>query len=122
MPPAAWIDRNPFIVFGALLSFFVAMFLVGLFAAGGFAQSDRKFIEEPPISKYEEHLLALDHEALDIAYKEHIKLVFSVWMKDPNDPDAPRRAGTGARNSRAGFEKAMEAIERRERRLKEIKP
>jgi hypothetical protein len=75
--------------------------------------------QEPPISQYEDHLLKLDREALDIAYKEHIKLVFSIWMKDPTDPNSSRRAGNGARNARAGFEKSVQAVERREHRLKE---
>ena len=95
---------------------------VGLDREGGFAQGDRKIIEEPPLSKYEEHLLKLDREAVDLAYKQHIGLVFGVWMKDPNDPDAPRRAGIGARNARAGYEKSMDKIEQRERRLKENRP
>jgi hypothetical protein len=77
---------------------------------------------EPPISKYEEHLLALDREALDKAYKDHIGLVFGVWMKDPSDPSAPSRAGNGARNARGGYEKSMQAIERREKKFKESKP
>lgn len=118
----AWIDRNPLTAFGALLIFFAGMFLVGLFAASDAAQSDRRGTEEPPISKYEEHLLALDREAVDLAYKQHIGLVFGIWMKDPNDPQAPVRAGTGARNARAGYEKSIERIEQRERRLKESRP
>jgi hypothetical protein len=88
----------------------------------GWAAEDRGAAGEPPISKFEEHLLALDHEALDKAYKDHIGLVFGVWMKGPSDPDSPRRAGLGARNARAGYEKSMLAIEARERRLKEGKP
>lgn len=119
---AVWIDRNPLTAFGALLIFFAGMFFVGLFAASDAAQSDRKAVEDPPISKYEEHLLVLDREAVDLAYKQHIGLVFGIWMKDPNDPQAPVRAGTGARNARAGFDKSMEKIEQRERRLKEIRP
>lgn len=121
----AWIDRNPFTVLGALLIFFAGMFFLGLFAASEGTQSfaaQSKGTEEPPISKYEEHLLALDREAVDLAYKQHIGLVFGIWMKDPNDPQAPVRAGTGARNARAGFDKSMERIEQRERRLKEIRP
>jgi hypothetical protein len=84
------------------------------------AESGKSY--EPPISKYEEHLLTLDREALDKAYKDHIGLVFGVWMKGPSDVDAPRRAGNGARNAREGYEKSMQAIERRERIIKGEKP
>jgi hypothetical protein len=79
---------------------------------------DRGAASEPPISKFEDHLLALDREALDKAYKDHIGLVFGVWMKGPSDPDSPRRAGLGARNARAGYEKSMLAIEKREQQFK----
>jgi hypothetical protein len=95
--------------------------LLGGFAVRSFAE-DRRPVEEPPISKYEEHLLALDREALDKAYKDHIGLVFGVWMKGPTDPDSPRRAGAGARNAREGYEKSVQAIERREQRVREMKP
>jgi len=81
----------------------------------------RSYVDDLPISKYEEHLLALDREALDKAYKDHIGLVFGVWMKDPNDPQAPHRAGTGARNARAGYSLSIEKIEQREQRLKDAR-
>jgi hypothetical protein len=77
--------------------------------------------DDPPLSKYEDHIIALDREALDKAYKDHIGLVFGVWMKAPTDPDSPRRAGAGARNARQGYAISIEKIENRERRLKESK-
>jgi hypothetical protein len=97
-------------------------FLIGYLASSGRLEAQRAQtvrIEELPISKYEEHILALDREALDKAYKDHIGLVFGVWMKGPADTDAPRRAQLGAYNARLGYEKSVEAIERRERKLKE---
>jgi hypothetical protein len=108
------IDEHPFVSLVFLLSVLAAAFFIGYFYSEPEGLAQGRKLEEPPISKYEKHLLALDREALDTAYKEHIKLVFSVWMKDPSDPSAPIRAGTGARNARAGFEKSMEAIEKRE--------
>jgi len=76
-------------------------------------------LEDPPIEKDEEHILALDREALDKAYKDHIGLVFGVWMKDPRDPRSAERAGVGARNARMGYAISRDKIEQRERKLKE---
>jgi hypothetical protein len=109
------------------LTFAIVVIILLLLAAfgyfsGGWDEAGAVVLEEPPISKYEDHLLALDREALDKAYRDHIGLVFGVWMKGPTDPDSPRRAGAGARNARGGYEKSMEAIERREKRVKEMKP
>jgi hypothetical protein len=76
---------------------------------------------EEPIDRDEAHMLALDREALDQAYKDHIKLVFGVWMKAPTDSDSPRRAGAGAHNARQGYRISRDKIEQRERQLKEFK-
>jgi hypothetical protein len=78
-------------------------------------------LQSVPFDHDEAHILALDREALDTAYKDHIKLVFGVWMKDPADPDAPKRAGNGARNARKGYIISRDKIEDRERKLKENK-
>jgi hypothetical protein len=83
--------------------------------------SRKSIVDDIPIEKDEAHILALDREALDKAYRDHIGLVFSVWMKDPNDPDAPRRAGQGARNARKGYAISRDRIEEREQKLKESK-
>jgi hypothetical protein len=93
--------------------------LIGWLSGGWEEAAARTAIDEPPVSKYEEHLLAMDREALDKAYKDHIGLVFGVWMKGPTDPESPRRAGAGARNARQGYDISMERIEARERKLKE---
>jgi hypothetical protein len=115
-------DRDVVILLAVVLvSTAFVTWLLGGFVVRSVAE-DRRPVEEPPISKYEEHLLALDREALDVAYKDHIKLVFGIWMKGPSDPDSPRRAGTGARNAREGYNRSMERIEERERRAKEMKP
>jgi hypothetical protein len=100
----------------------LAYFLISISVSEGEPVPQSKFASDPPISRYEEHLLGLDREALDKAYKEHIGLVFGVWMKGPSDPESPRRAGVGARNARAGYEKSMDAIELREKQLRESKP
>jgi hypothetical protein len=112
-----------------ILTAVIVIVILLLLAAFGYftgrweeASAATTVVDDVPIEKDEAHILALDREALDTAYKDHIKLVFGVWMKDPNDPDAPRRAGNGARNARKGYAISREKIEQRERRLKEIKP
>jgi hypothetical protein len=89
--------------------------------SGGWDEVPAATADDPPISKHEEHILALDREALDKAYKDHIGLVFGVWMKAPSDPQSPTRAGAGARNARAGYAISIDKIEQREQRLKDLK-
>ena len=115
-------DRNVMWLLAAvLIGSAVITYLLGGFALS-FAQAERKYSPEIlPIEKDEAHLLALDREALDKAYKDHIGLVFGVWMKDPTDPEAPRRAGNGARNARKGYSISRDRIEEREQKLKESK-
>jgi hypothetical protein len=112
------------------LTFFIVLVILFAMAAFGYftggwdavgAAKDAHPYEDPPLQpKYEAQLLELDRAAVDSAYTEHIKLVFGVWMKGPSDPGAPKRAGVGARNARDGYVISMEAIERREKRLKEL--
>jgi len=116
-------DRNVvWLLAVALIGSALITYLLGGFALS-FAQAARKssIVEQAPIDKDEAHLLALDREALDKAYKDHIGLVFGVWMKDPNDPEAPSRAGNGARNARKGYSISRDRIEEREQKLKESK-
>jgi len=116
-------DRNVvWLLAVALIGSALITYLLGGFALSFAAQSQRKSsIEQAPIDKDETHLLALDREALDKAYKDHIGLVFGVWMKDPTDPEAPSRAGNGARNARKGYSISRDRIEEREQKLKESK-
>jgi hypothetical protein len=122
------LDQMPLLHRALLTVAIVVVVLLLLALVGWFSGSDEAGArdvhlhpyEEPPISKYEDHLLALDREALDKAYKDHIGLVFGVWMKGPADADSPRRAGNGARNAREGYERSLQAIERREQRIREM--
>jgi hypothetical protein len=59
------------------------------------------------------HLLQLDKEALEVAYKEHLKLLFSVWLRD--DITTVHRINNGLRNARRAYAHAAEQIEKRER-------
>jgi hypothetical protein len=64
-----------------------------------------------------EHLLQVDKEALELAYKDQLKLLFSVWLKD--DITTVHRINNGLRNARSAYAHAVEQLERRERQLKE---
>lgn len=46
-------------------------------------------------------LRAITYESLDIAFKDRINHLFSVWMRD--DTDQPKRFLTGARMSLRGY-------------------
>jgi hypothetical protein len=69
----------------------------------------------PPPSPYEERLTQLDRQAIEEAYKKHINTLFEYWVKDP--AEQPERAVRGARAARSAFDRAMNAIERREKVL-----
>lgn len=73
--------------------------------------------EVPPFtpSPYDAHIFALDKQALDEAYRDQIKHLFEIWMKD--ERDQPRRAVIGARAARKAYVGAISEIERREREL-----
>jgi hypothetical protein len=61
------------------------------------------------------HLLQVDKDALDQAYKEQLKLLFSVWLKD--DVSVVHRINTGLQRARQAYAHAAEQIEKRERAL-----
>jgi hypothetical protein len=75
--------------------------------------------QAPPPSPYEERLTQLDRQAIEEAYKKHINTLFEYWVKDP--AEQPERAVRGARAARSAFDRAMNAIERREKQLLEEK-
>jgi hypothetical protein len=67
---------------------------------------------EPPASPWDARMLALDHEALDSAYRAQLTHLFAVWMKD--DAGQPRRAINGARQARHAYIEVMKEITKRE--------
>jgi hypothetical protein len=103
----------------------IAVVLIGLLLAAALhmtAEAEQQSRFSPtdiPISKYEERLLALDREAIEQAYKDHIKNVFAVWMRD--DRGQPGRALTGAQQGHKAFVGSMEGIERREQQVKQFR-
>jgi hypothetical protein len=66
-------------------------------------------------SPYEERLLQLDREAIERAYVEHIKKLFSIWTVDYSEE--PPKAVKGAQQGRSAYARAIAAIEKREREL-----
>jgi hypothetical protein len=95
------------IIFGALL----LVYIVGSFTQGAESEESAQLYQGVPVN---EHLLRLDKEALEIAYKEHLKLLFSVWLRD--DISTVHRINNGLRNARRAYEHAAEQIEKREKR------
>jgi hypothetical protein len=65
-------------------------------------------------SKWDDHLFALDREALQEAYRDQLRHLFSVAMKSP-DAQSFGRAKVGAENARKAYIAVMEAIEAREK-------
>jgi hypothetical protein len=67
---------------------------------------------EPPPSQYDTQILVLEREAIDEAFREHLKHLYLVWMKD--ESAQPARAMTGARQARSAYIRIMQAFERRQ--------
>ncbi len=71
-----------------------------------------------PPSKWDDHLIELDRQALDAAYQHHVELLFSTWMKDYAQPNEPQRLRKGARNAREAYIRAMTVREQTEQARK----
>ena len=69
-------------------------------------------VYDPPPSKWDRRITELDRQAVEAAYAEQIRQLFSVWMKDARDQ--PDRAINGARQARRAYIAAMTEIEKRE--------
>lgn len=67
----------------------------------------------------DEHLLPLDKRALTEAYHDHLKLLWSVWLKD-GAHDATR-ISNGLRIARRAYHEAAQQIEKREQQLEQHK-
>ena len=66
-------------------------------------------------SKYDAHLIELDKQALEDAYRDQLKLLFSVWLKDGAGADATR-VTNGLRIARRAYVQAADQLERREKK------
>jgi hypothetical protein len=78
------------------------------------ASSEQKIVEVWIPSKWDDHIDALEKQAIDDAFKKHISQLYSVWVTDNYQPRIPPKALIGARNARDAYIRSMEAIEKRE--------
>jgi hypothetical protein len=74
-------------------------------------------IKVPLDPRHEQKFIELDRAAIEAAYRDQIMHLFEVWMKD--DSGQPDRAVKGARQARKAFASSMDAIDERERELKQ---
>lgn len=70
-------------------------------------------------SKYDEHLLELDRQAVDNSYRDKVEQLISVWFKD--DTDQPKRALNGVAIARKRYIDMQMAIDKRESDLAKIR-
>jgi hypothetical protein len=68
-------------------------------------------------TEYDEHLLELDKQALEDAYRTQLAHVFSVWMRDYH-LGVSSRAATGFSNARKAYVDAKRELEKREQAIK----
>jgi len=106
------------ITFIVVLATLFALALIGYLTGRWEAEAQpQRVLPIVPVSKYEKRLIELDREAAGKAYREQIVHLFQTWMKD--ERDQPLRAAVGARQARSAYERVMNAIEERERLLKD---
>jgi hypothetical protein len=65
-------------------------------------------------SKWDDHIDALEKQAIDDAFKKHIGQLYNIWVTDSYQPRIPPKALAGARNARDAYIRSMEAIEQRQ--------
>jgi hypothetical protein len=113
------------IIVAALAAIFLATFLLSAYSQGYRLQSAEPtlppkgtLVNKP--SPWDSFMLQLDKEALADAYRDQLKHVFSVWMRD--DSDQPRRAINGANQARRAYILVRQAIEKREKELGQRSP
>jgi hypothetical protein len=72
----------------------------------------------PPLerSQYDDHLLALDRDALETAYSHQVEFLFEGWMKDPTGQ--PERFLSGIRKVTRAYIAAMDGAKAREDEIK----
>jgi 5-bromo-4-chloroindolyl phosphate hydrolysis protein len=110
------IGHRIIITFCIILAILFALALFG-YLTGGWNQAQGEANEQLyqgiPLNQ---RLIEIDKESLDNAYKEHLKLLWSNWLKD--DVKVVHRINEGLRRARHAYAVAAERIEERERQLK----
>jgi hypothetical protein len=98
-----------------VLAVLFALALYG-YLTGGWEAGAQQF-QPAVLSKYEKQFIEMDRMAAADAYKEQIHHLFLTWAKD--ERDQPKRAVTGALQARSMYDRAMAAIDAREKRFQE---
>jgi hypothetical protein len=101
-----WLGR--LVVSGGLAAVLLAIFFAGEAAIN----------LPPPLerSQYDDHLLALDRDALETAYSHQVEFLFEGWMKDPTGQ--PERFLSGIRKVTRAYIAAMDGAKAREDEIK----
>jgi hypothetical protein len=87
--------------------------------SGGWNDTTAAAAVQVPIDpRYERKFIELDRAAIEEAYRDQIQHLFETWMKD--ESGQPSRAVVGAKRARKAFANSMDAIDERERQLKEM--
>lgn len=111
---STWVERNPFAVIVGLLALLLGIFFIAFTAASYGAVPSYPSLLPP--SQYDARILALDTEAIEAAYREHVQRMYSGWMKD--DAGQPARAITGVRQAQRAYIASMDALKRRQEEIK----
>jgi hypothetical protein len=98
-----------------LLTIAIVMVILLLMAMIGFLAGRWEEAQGEESSRYEPHLITMDKRALEDAYHDHLKLLFSVWLKD--DIAATQRINKGLGIARRAYAAAAEQLEKREKAL-----
>jgi hypothetical protein len=78
------------------------------------ARTQEKAIPFVVPAHLDHRLLELDREAIEEAYKHHVRALFASWMKD--ETGQPKRAALGIERARRAYVGSIASIERREER------
>src|SRR5215831_2424237 len=109
-----------------VILFIAAMIVLGLSlvlddekATGAPQPRLQSAIPGQPASTWDSRMFALDRDATDAAYVEHLKKLILVALSRPDDPHSFERAVVGAINTRKAYIAIMEGIDKREKASEE---
>jgi hypothetical protein len=88
----------------ALLMLGLALLGLGIFRA---VTANSQAVPAPPLCFFpqeKDRLIILAHEAIDEAYKNKVKDLFDIWVRDP--VDQPRRAVSGMAIALSAYHRA----------------
>lgn len=97
--------------FWALITVIIAITLALIFLM--VVRDDQSEGEALATSPYDKHLLEVDKEALEDAYRAQIVHVYEVWMRDYH-LGVTHRAATGFSNARKAYIEAQGRLKERE--------